>query len=327
MKPGTFIRKNFRQLIYTSLAGVGIIILASFLIESHIFQNGDAFISLNLPILVVAIIFTHITIILKIFRWKYICGVYGVPITFREAGKITIGSFFIAGISPGRVGDIIKADIMKIRYSLSYVDGISMVFYDRIFELIAILTVAGGIFLIGFSARYYLLFEATILILIFIGIVYVFSDRLIGVVQRFVQKRIKHLSKAGEIKIRKLPIFSAFTVFTLTGLALVSEFIRFWLVVYAFGYSVNIIPLSIFFSLAVLIGLISQIPLGVGVVEGSLILFLVDIGIPPANATAIVIVDRVIAMYYVLILGLLYYSLILKSYLHERDGLSNNPDI
>jgi uncharacterized protein (TIRG00374 family) len=75
----------------------------------------------------------------------------------------------------------------------------------------------------------------------------------------------------------------------------------------------NIIHLSIYFSLAVLIGLLSQVPIGIGVVEGSLALFLVDAGLPSYYAFGIVLVDRIISMYYVMGIGLIYYKWALTS--------------
>ncbi|MDO9325184.1 MAG: flippase-like domain-containing protein, partial [Methanoregula sp.] len=115
----------------------------------------------------------------------------------------------------------------------------------------------------------------------------------------------------------KIPPINALEVFSLTGLALGLEFIRLWIVVQAFGFDMNIIHLSIFFSLAVLIGLLSQIPIGIGVVEGSLAVFLTDAGLPGYYAMGIVLVDRIISMYFVMVIGLIYYKWALKAAMEE----------
>jgi uncharacterized protein (TIRG00374 family) len=48
---------------------------------------------------------------------------------------------------------------------------------------------------------------------------------------------------------------------------------------------------------------VSQIPLGVGVMEGSLVYLLRSAGLDPAGAMAIVLTDRMISMYFALVLG------------------------
>ena len=95
------------------------------------------------------------------------------------------------------------------------------------------------------------------------------------------------------------------------------EFIRLWIVVLAFGFNMNIIHLSIFICLAVLIGLLSQIPVGIGVVEGSLSTFLTDAGLPGYYAFGIVLVDRIISIYFVMAIGLIYYKWALKAAMEE----------
>jgi hypothetical protein len=122
-----------------------------------------------------------------------------------------------------------------------------------------------------------------------------------------------------DLKVKKISPLQAFVVFSLTGFALGLEFLRLWIVVMAFGFDMNIIHLSIFFGLAVLIGLLSQIPIGVGVVEGSLALFLTDAGLPSYYAFGIVLVDRVISMYFVMAIGLIYYKWALTSAMEESQ--------
>ncbi|MCU0631896.1 MAG: flippase-like domain-containing protein [Methanolinea sp.] len=313
---------NLRRLIYTTLAALGIFLLIYFIYDSGLYQNPGIFVTINFPFLLAAFFLTQVTILLKIKRWQYLCGHYGVPITFHESMGIVIASFFPAGISPGRIGDIMKADFMKVRYSLPFRDGISMVFYERIFELISIFLIAAGVLFIGFSAKYYIILEFTLFLLIFLGIMYLFSDRFIQFFQNLARKKFRTFD-TEEIKIRKISPFTAFNVFLYTIFALASEFVRLWLVAYSFGYSLQIIHLSIFFSLAVLIGLISQIPLGIGITEGSLAIFLAEMGVPTENAVGIAVIDRAISMYFVIIIGFFYYHRMRTYYMNERESIDN----
>jgi len=317
---------NFRRLIYLTLAATGIIILSYFIYSSGLLQNPGIFRTINIPFLIIAFLFTQITIFLKIKRWQYLCAQFGFPISFRKSIEIVIASFFPAGISPGRIGDFMKADFMKMKYTLPFRDGIAMVFYERIFELIIIFLVAVGILFIGFSAKYYIILEFTLFLLIFLGVIYLFSDRFIHFFQNIARKKLKVLND-DELKITKLPPKIAINVFFYTILALGFEFIRLWLVAYSFGYSLQIIHLSIFLSLAVLIGLLSQIPIGIGITEGSLSIFLMEMGVPTESAVGIAVLDRAISMYFVIFIGFFYYNRMRTYYADEGKSVNNHSRI
>jgi uncharacterized protein (TIRG00374 family) len=167
------------------------------------------------------------------------------------------------------------------------------------------------------SAKNYIIIQLTSFVLIFILIVYIFSDKILIWAQKFLA-RTKILNIEGDnLRIKKINPDQALNVFILTGIALCLEFLRLWIVTLAFGFHINIIHLSIYFCLAVLIGLLSQIPIGIGVVEGSLALFLTEAGLPPYYAFGVVLVDRVISIYFVMAIGLIYYKWALTSALEE----------
>jgi len=312
-------RENMERkiVLFYILLITGFLVLLSMILASKILDNLDIFNHVNIFLLLIAFSTTLLNVAVKIFRWRYLCKLYGTEIDFHDAGRIVIGSFFVSGITPAKVGDIIKAYIMKKRFSLPLLDGVAGILYERVFELLLLLLVSLGVFYVGMSAKNYIILQVATFIVIFIGIVYIFSDRILCLAQKFLI-RTKILSAGCEdLKIRKIPPVNALEVFFLTGLALGLEFIRFWIIVLAFGFDMNIIHLSIFFSLAVLIGLLSQIPIGIGVVEGSLAVFLTDAGLPGYYAIGIVLVDRIISMYFVMAIGLIYYKWALKAAMEE----------
>jgi len=302
-----------KRVLFYFLLIAGFLVLLSMTLSSKILDNLDIFLQVNLLLLLLAFSLTNLNVIVKIYRWKYLCRLYGADVSYPDAAKTVIGSFFVAGITPAKVGDIIKAYIMKKRYSLPVMDGVSGILYERVFELILLFLVSLGVFYVGMSAKNYIILQLATFIVILIVIAYIFSDRLLYLAQRFLIRTKILAAGCEDLRIRKLAPKNALEVSVLTGLALGLEFIRLWLVALAFGFDMNIIHLSIFFSLAVLIGLLSQIPIGIGVVEGSLSVFLTDAGLPPFYAFAIVLVDRIISMYYVMIIGLIYYEWALKS--------------
>src|SRR5690606_31851835 len=78
----------------------------------------------------------------KIVRWRYLASSFGKDITWQDAGTVTIASFFFANITPGKVGDLFKAYFMKKVHGMPLIDGVSMIFYERFFELVILFCTA-----------------------------------------------------------------------------------------------------------------------------------------------------------------------------------------
>lgn len=306
-----------KKIIFYVLLIAGFILLAGLIFYSGILDNLEIFRELNILLLVLAILLTILNVLVKIYRWKYLMKAYGIDIPFSEAGKTVMGSFFVSGLTPAKIGDVIKAYIMKRRYSLAFMDGVTGILYERVFELLLLFFVSLGMFYVGLSAKNYIVIQLTSFVVIFLIIAYIFSDKLMVWAQKGLSKTRVFKIYGDNLRLRKVSPSQAFYTFTLTGLALCLEFIRLWIVALAFGFQINIIHLSIFFSLSVLIGLLSQIPLGIGIVEGSLAVFLSESGLPSYYAFGIVLVDRFISMYFVMALGLVYYKWALKSAMED----------
>jgi uncharacterized membrane protein YbhN (UPF0104 family) len=308
-----------RTVVYYTLLVAGLLLLAYMLARSGLLENLEIFRGVNTLLLVPALLTTCANIIVKIYRWKFLCGSYGKDIGFGESGRIVISSFFVGGITPAKIGDVIKAYIMKKRHGLPLMDGVLSILYERGFELFTLFFVSLGLMYLGLSARNYIFIQLTSFLLVLLVIAYFFSDRFLLWGQRFLL-RTRVVNLEGEkLLIRKLPPARALLVFLLTGLALGLEFLRLWLVCLAFGYPVYFTHLSVFFSLSSLIGVLSQIPIGLGAVEGSLTLFLTDAGIPLSSAFGIVLVDRALSMYFVAFMGLFYYKWALSSAMETRE--------
>jgi hypothetical protein len=216
---------------------------------------------------------------------------------------VSIASLFYANITPGKIGDLYKAYYMQKRYALNFFDGVSMIFYERFFELMILFLGASAIVFIQLKGTTVIVLEITAVILILLFFFYYKADYILKILEKYSLK-IPLLKKIpSDFKIRKLSFGNIIPVFIITVFSLGLEFVRLWVVTLAFGYMLNPIQLTIFFCLSIIAGLASQIPLGVGVMEASLGYFLVLLGVAPTDAMAIVLTDRLISMYFVLILG------------------------
>jgi len=262
--------------------------------------------SVNIPLLLLALGLSMGTIALRVYRWKFLSEKYNTAISWHDSSIVSIASLFYANITPGKVGDLYKAYYMQKRYALRFFTGISMIFYERFFELMILFLAASAIVFIELKGITVIILEVTAVLLLLLFFFYYKADFFLSLTEKCSSK-IPLLKKIpADFKIEKLPFRDILAVFIITVFSLGSEFIRLWVVALAFGYTLNPLLLTIFFCLSIVAGLASQIPLGVGVMEASLGYFLILLGVASTNAMAIVLTDRLISMYFVLILGFIF---------------------
>lgn len=300
------ISKNIKKLFQILLFFIGLLILIFIIESSQILENYQLLFTVSVPLLVLAFGLSNANIIVKIYRWKYLSEKYNRPITMKEASIVTVSSLYFANITPGKVGDLFKAYFMQKRHSMNFFHGVSMIFYERFFELMILFLTASAIIFIELKGMTVLILEISAVILILLALFYYKADYFMRLLERIVVRLPVIKTNQANFHIKKLPFFNIFVVFIITFVSLVLEFVRLWVVALAFGYLLNPIQVSIFFSLAIVAGLISQIPLGIGVMEGSLSYLLQKMGVEPISSISIVLTDRIISMYYALILGFIF---------------------
>ncbi len=298
--------KNNRKFLQRVLFLIGLLILAYVIIRSGIIENYQILFSISIPLIILAFFLSLGTIALRVYRWKFLSEKYNTTISWHDASLVSIASLFYANITPGKIGDLYKAYYMQKRYAMSFFDGISMIFYERFFELMILFLAASAIVFIELKGITVIILEVTAVILLILLFFYYKADYFLSLLERY-STRIPFLKKIpADFKIRKLPFRDILGVFIITVFSLGSEFMRLWVVALAFGYTLNPILLTIFFCLSIIAGLASQIPLGVGVMEASLGYFIIILGVASTDAMAIVLTDRLISMYFVLILGFVF---------------------
>ena len=292
-------RKSLQLILFL----IGLLILGYVIVRSGIIENYQILFTISIPLIILALFLSLGTIALRIYRWKFLSEKYNTSISWHDASLVSIASLYYANITPGKIGDLYKAYYMQKRFALNFFDGVSMIFYERFFELMILFLGASAIVFIQLKGTTVIILELTAVILILLFFFYYKVDYILKILEKYSSK-IPLLKKIPtEFKIRKLSFRNIIPVFIITVFSLGLEFVRLWVVALAFGYMLNPIQLTIFFCLSIIAGLASQIPLGVGVMEASLGYFLVLLGVASTDAMAIVLTDRLISMYFVLILG------------------------
>jgi len=257
---------------------------------------------------------------LRGWRWAMLLRGIGVPIRVKDATEILFISWLVNCLVPAKLGDVYRAWLLKINIPVSLSKTFGTVFIERVLDLfvIAVLGILAGFwsFRNGFPP------EIQFVVVLGIGVIVVLGALLLTL--RNFGRRILELlpfphwlvdlydkfeeGVFGAVDRRSLPKLLA-----LTALIWSTEGMRLWFVIQALGFPDVQIGISGAFFVAFIGSLLTAVPLspaGLGTVElGVVGVLTLAYGIGPQEAATIVIVDRVISVFSIIVLGSLVYVL------------------
>jgi len=224
----------------------------------------------------------------------------GGDIPLGEAYQAFAGGVLYSDFTPGRIGDITRAVLVKERIGIH--NGTVSVFIDRYIDII-VLSCLGIAALVLFSSRFASilpLLALTVLLVVLAGVtVFVLKSTLIFSVMKnipyfHIPEFTSHIQNALlELKDGKKVIAEGII---LTVFAWITHALRIILITMGLGYS---IPLPDLFLILPLISALSIIPVtiaGLGLVEGGLMAVIAGYGVPLSVALSIAILDRGLTM-------------------------------
>jgi len=298
------VRPPIKFLVRLSIGVLLIILLFIFVSPSAVIQTLQ---SINPIFLICAVIVYAFTFLLLTQRWRIIVAHMGGDIPLGEAYQAFAGGVLYSDFTPGRIGDITRAVLVKERIGIH--NGTVSVFIDRYIDII-VLSCLGIAALVLFSSRFASILPLLALIVLLVVLAGVTAFVLKSTWIFSVMKNIpycnipeftSHLQNALlELKDGKKVIAEGII---LTVFAWITHAFRIILITMGLGYS---IPLPDLFLILPLISALSLIPVtiaGLGLVEGGLMAVIAGYGVPLSVALSIAIVDRGLTMLFHFMVG------------------------
>jgi len=228
-------------------------------------------------------------------RWNLLLKNSAIDIPLKDNFMIFISGFAL-GVTPGKVGELIKAQLLKNKFNIPRSKTAPLVIVERFYDFFAIAIIS----LFGILVFEYSIYIFTILaigIIIFLTITS--SEKLF---LKFLQKieKIKFLRNFSSELPKSFTIIQKSTRGKIFPLSIILSVI-FWILDSIIAYltllsfGIDIIDYFVLMSIytsSIILGVISFLPLGIGVVEGSMVGFLSLNGIEFPLATAIVVFIR-----------------------------------
>ena len=274
---------------------IGLFILLYIFFKIDLNELKNEITGINILPLLIAMGLNIPHLFIKSLRWNYLLRQQNICLTYWETFLPYMSSLYIGFITPGRVGEFIKAFYLKTYKGISLSRGFSSVLIDRLFDLYLLLILGSiGIWkfdILGKFSDAFLLLSALVILVPLIMFNKKLVMRMVKILYNFtVLNRIK-----GEIEGSFEDFFNG--MYQLANLKLLVSvlytcigyfmfFIQCYLIVLAMDLSINFVSISLFMAISNLISFIPISISGLGTRDATLIFLFTIIGLKPEIAVS-----------------------------------------
>ncbi len=264
---------------------------------------------LNFKIEFLPIIFSLIFLgwFLLFIRWNLLLKHSNIHIPFKDNFLIYFSSFAFSFI-PGEAGSLVKSQILKNKFNISRTKTSPIVISEFIYtgiSLVFLSLLLGGFYFV------YGLYIGSIFAIFLVIMFFIINSKKTFIKFMKITSKIKFISNFtasiedsfDNIKKStrgKIAIYSS--LLSISHLLIESTAV--FLIIYAYGIdTVPIMDIIPMYTTSVLLGFVSFLPLGIGVVEGAFSAFLNFRGIELTVALPVVIIIRLMVNWFGILLG------------------------
>jgi len=274
---------------------------ATFLIASDINTVYDKISDFKIEFFPIILLLVTSNWFVLFFRWHLLLRNAKIFIPVKDSFLILTSGFALT-IIPGKVGELIKSQLLKTKFGIARSKTVPIVILEQVYQ-------ATGIVILSFFGIWYFELGAYVLAFFTAGLVFAFvliSSRktfnkivLLLEKRRFTSKFVEPLSSSYDAI--KNGMRGPITLYAsgLSVLFWLIESISIYFILLAFGINVieflTVIPT---YTTSIMLGILSFLPMGIGVVEGTLTSFFTIHGIDLSIAITIVIVIRLFTRWY-----------------------------
>ncbi len=261
---------------------------------------------------------------LRFWRWEIYLRALNSAIPLSQSIKLYF-SIYVMVITPGKIGEIFKAGILKERFGVPLSKGIPIILAERIYDFLAVLILAVvGIFfwpgsLAGMKTGLMAAAGIPILLALFQNkkvrttlVSKAAGNSLISKHRLGLEESMSSLSTLLS------PGQTAFSL-ALTTVAWFCECLGLWIVCTGMGFPISVGNALFVYAAGTLVGSLSFLPGGLGGTEATIIWLLGILQITGATAAAVALLVRLFTLWLAVIIGLLFFLAA------RKDLLRNQP--
>jgi uncharacterized protein (TIRG00374 family) len=312
------------KIILSTLLGVAVVVALGLL--SDIGQVGQSFNSFAWATLPAILGFTALNYVLRWLKWDYYLRRMGMAQGVGYAGSgLLFTSGMLMAVTPGKVGEVLKSYLLKRLNGTAISASAPIVLAERVTDGLAMLLLMGFGLTLYAPARpaFYLLVMLTAIGLLVLQSRRLF-ERIIELIERApLGRRIAPRLMTAYLSMKELLSWRILLISTIISLiSWFGECVAMYFVLRGLGVAPSFLLLqqaTFVFAASTLFGLISFLPGGLGVSEGSSTLMLERlIPLPAGPATTATIIIRFCTLWFGVTLGAIALALFSRRYGEER---------
>ena len=271
----------------------GLVLFIAILVKLDLRRILHVILKVDFAILGIALILIIPVMMLMSWRWQSLLAMQGLRIGFIESFAVYMKAYYVGLITPGRLGEFIKAIYLKEKNGIPIGEGFSSVLIDRLQDVLPFVVVGLlGLILSPFGRLYFYPVIGVMLLFLLIWILLfkaeVWKKIVQGIVRGLVPRKYKDnvdvqfdsffagISKFGNFRII-MPIIA-----TIASAAL--AFFQCYLIAISLSISISFVYLTFCVSVAGLVSLIPVSIYGLGTREATLIALFSRVGLSSESA-------------------------------------------
>jgi uncharacterized membrane protein YbhN (UPF0104 family) len=268
--------------------------------------------------------------LLRYLRWEIFLRRLDVRIPARASLILYFASYLMV-ITPGKIGEVFKAGLLRERFAVPLAHGVPVVLAERVYDFLGVLLLAAA----GLSVwpgplvglRGGLAAAAAVPVLLALFQVRPIRERLLArVAARPQLARFRDGLEGGTAALGRLlgPADAAWAV-VLSTAAWACECVGMWLVCRGLGLDVPLGQACFIYAAGTLVGSLSFLPGGLGGTEATIVWLLGKVAVagPPAAAAAIII--RIFTLWLAVAVGLAFWIPSRRLLLEKRPAAGDVP--
>lgn len=295
-----------RLLLVAFVVGTLLLTGSALFVDLHdVGRRLAAFTPATLLAMVAAVLANYL---LRFVKWQYFLGRVGVTVPTGSSLIVFVSAFTMV-LSPGKLGELMKAWLLRARFGIPLARTAPVVMAERITDLLGLIVLAA----VGASRFAY--GGATLaasLLLVVGGVVLITrpgfyrwcEDRLLADRPRLQRLRAP-LRMLQDATVTLLSPASLLVTIPLSAVSWAGEGVALWLIFRALAVPVPDLLLVALFAHAFssIVGALSFIPGGLFVTEGTLGVFFVMVGIGSGDAVTATLLIRAVTLWFAVVLG------------------------
>ena len=300
------------KIIYITIPVIIYLIIIFFSNGEKIIQNLS---NLKLNYFLLFVGFWSLAVIPRIFRWNLFVGTITNKIHFSRNALYFLSGFSLL-LSPGRMGEIIRAPFLKRDYEIPISRALSITIVERFYDLLAsIIIISVALFFTNLPKTILIVPATTILIMIIIISNKKIFLKIAAKLQKikYMKNIISNLDESFDtiFTLLKPKYFVIATSMTLS--VVFFEAVGIFYLLKSLSTYVDFPTITAIFHISNFLGAVSMLPAGLGIQEGGFSGLLVLYKVPNDVAFSASLLFRVIATGMFTLVGLISLRIISKS--------------